>query len=197
MEQNQLYPERRFFDSEIRIETREDKTTQIVGHGAVFNSMSENLGGFREIILPGAFDGVLDNDVRALINHNSDMILGRTVSKTLRLSVDEKGLKYEIDPPATTYASNLLESLKRGDITQSSFAFNVDVDDWSEDKEGRVIRTIKKVKRLFDVSPVTFPAYPEADAAKRGYEDFLKSKKPIINPDEERVNEKFKNHKFI
>ena len=145
------------------------------------------------MILPGAFDEVLKDDVRALINHNSDMILGRTKSNTLRLSVDEKGLRYEIDPPATTYAANLLESLKRGDITQSSFAFNVDVDSWDEDSEGRVIRTIKKVRRLFDVSPVTFPAYPDADAAKRGYDEFMKSKEPKIDKELERIELRIKN----
>ncbi len=182
----------RYFDTEIRISTETEKP-MIVGHGAVFNSLSENLGGFREIIAPGAFDDVLGDDVRALINHNSDMILGRTKSNTLKLTVDERGLHYEIDPPATTYAANLLESLKRGDITQSSFAFNVDEDSWDEDKDGRVIRTIKKIKRLFDVSPVTFPAYPEADAAKRGYDAYIKSKAPVKDIENERIELRIKN----
>jgi uncharacterized protein len=165
----------RNYEYEVRIESREDKPV-IIGHGAVFNRMSENLGGFREQIDPKAFDEVLTNDVRALINHNSDKILGRTKSGTLRLSVDDTGLKYEIDPPDTSYAHDLLENLKRGDITQSSFGFSVEKDAWNEDADGGVVRTILKVARLYDVSPVTFPAYPDADVAMRGLEEFLNSK---------------------
>jgi len=177
--------ETRNFDFEIRIESREDKPV-IIGHGAVFNSLSENLGGFREQIDPKAFDDVLTNDVRALINHNSDKILGRTKSGTLRLSTDERGLFYEIDPPDTSYARDLIESLKRGDITQSSFAFSVEKDSWNEDGEGIPIRTINKVARLYDISPVTFPAYPDADAAKRSMDEFLQSKESEKNEQAEK-----------
>jgi uncharacterized protein len=177
--------ETRNFDFEIRIESREDKPV-IIGHGAVFNSLSENLGGFREQIDPKAFDEVLTNDVRALINHNSDKILGRTKSGTLRLSTDERGLFYEIDPPDTSYARDLIESLRRGDITQSSFAFSVEKDSWGEDSEGNYIRTINKVARLYDVSPVTFPAYPDADAAKRSMDEFLQSKESEKNEQAEK-----------
>lgn len=165
----------------------------IVGHGSVFNSMSENLGGFREIILPGAFDDVLKDDVRALVNHNSDKILGRTKSNTLVLTVDEKGLHYEITPPDTSYANDLLMSLERGDITQSSFGFIVDKDNWKEDTDGRVIREIIKIKRLYDVSPVTFPAYPDADAAKRGYDQFMKAKEPVKDVEKERIESRIIN----
>ena len=187
--------ERRYFETELKIETRDDKQKRIVGHGAVFNSFSENLGGFREIILPGAFDDVLTNDVRALFNHNSDKILGRTKSNTLALKVDQKGLYYEIIPPETSYANDLLTSLERGDITQSSFSFNVDKQNWKEDDEGRVVREIIKVKRLYDISPVTFPAYPEADSdvAKRGFQDYLKSKEPIKDSEKERIELRIKN----
>jgi hypothetical protein len=184
--------ERRYFETELKAETREGKETVIIGHGAVFNSLSENLGGFREMILPGAFDDVLKDDVRALFNHNSDKILGRTKSNTLVLTVDEKGLRYEITPPDTSYANDLLMSLKRGDITQSSFGFNIEKDNWKEDTDGRVIREIIKIKRLWDVSPVTFPAYPDADSdvAKRGYEQFLKSKESVITIDKEKIQER-------
>jgi len=143
-----------------------------VGYGAVFDSLSENLGGFREIIAPGAFDDVLGDDVRALINHDSNLILGRTTSKTLRLSVDAVGLRYEVDLPNTTYANDLAVVMERGDVNQSSFGFRVDKDSWDEDADGRIIRTIEKVSRLHDVSPVTFPAYPEATVAKRSLEQF-------------------------
>ena len=132
--------------------------------------MSEDLGGFREIIAPGAFDDVLENDVRALINHDGNLILARTTSGTLALSTDEKGLRYEFEIPESSYGKDLAVSMKRGDITQSSFAFTVADDSW-ETRDGMDVRTINKVKRLFDVSPVTYPAYPDADnlvIAQRG-----------------------------
>jgi len=152
--------EKRLFNIETRME--EGETMNVVGHASVYNTMSEDLGGFREIIAPGAFDDVLDNDVRALINHDGNLILARTTSGTLKLSTDEKGLKYEFDMPQTSYGKDLAISMKRGDVTQSSFAFTVENDNW-ETKDGMDVRTITKVKRLFDVSPVTYPAYPDAD----------------------------------
>ena len=168
--------ELRYFPTELRIEKREDGSTSVEGHAAVFDSLSENLGGFREIIHKGAFDEVLDDDVRALFNHDSNLILGRTKSGTLSISVDERGLVYRYDSPNTTYAQDLLISLERGDVSQSSFGFrvaNVDGSEWEEDEEtGALTRHIKKFSRLFDVSPVTFPAYPSTDVAKRSLEDW-------------------------
>lgn len=169
--------ESRCFKSEVRAEKREDKTV-VRGYAAKFDSLSENLGGFREIIAPGAFDDVLNNDVRALINHDSSLILGRTTAGTLRLSVDATGLQYEYDSPDTSYARDLLVSLERGDVDQSSFQFFVEKDDWNEDAEGRLIRTIQKVSRLLDVAPVTFPAYPDTTVAKRNMEEIQKQKHP-------------------
>lgn len=169
--------ESRCFKSEVRAEKREDKTV-VRGYAAKFDSLSENLGGFREIIAPSAFDDVLNNDVRALINHDSSLILGRTTAGTLRLSVDATGLQYEYDSPDTSYARDLLVSLERGDVDQSSFQFFVEKDDWNEDAEGRLIRTIQKVSRLLDVAPVTFPAYPDTTVAKRNMEEIQKQKHP-------------------
>jgi HK97 family phage prohead protease len=162
--------ERRYFKTEIKIERRKDGTASVEGHAAVFNQMSENLGGFREIIHDGAFDDVLKDDVRALFNHDSNLILGRSPG-TLDLSVDSRGLVFKYESPDTTYARDLLVSLDRGDISQSSFGFNiasVDGAEWVEDEEtGALTRHIKKFSRLFDVSPVTFPAYLQTDVAKR------------------------------
>lgn len=164
--------ERRTFEGDIRVERADGSAPRIIGHAAVFDLLSENLGGFREKIARGAFDGVLGDDVRALFNHESSLILGRT-PRTLSVAVDERGLRYEIEPPDTTTGRDLLVSLDRGDVTQSSFGFSVDEDRWDEDDEGRVVRTIMKVKRLYDVSPVTFPAYTDTDVAKREFRDFM------------------------
>tara|TARA_Y100000593_G_scaffold92142_1_gene182833 strand:- start:34 stop:675 length:642 start_codon:yes stop_codon:yes gene_type:complete len=168
MNQNKNNPEgieiRSFKASELRIENKESR--EVVGYGSVFNSLSENLGGFRELISENAFDSVLENDVRALFNHNPDYILGRSTAGTLSLSVDEKGLRYSVNIPETSYGNDLMVSLDRGDITQNSFGFIVEEDDWTQDEEGNTIRTIKKVSRLLDVSLVTYPAYPSAKIEK-------------------------------
>ena len=136
----------------------------VVGYGAVFNSESNDLGGFREYIAPGAFEGRLEDDVRFLINHDG-LPLARTTNGTLRLSVDEKGLKYEakLNPNVST-SRDLIELLKDGTINQSSFAFIVEDDSW-EVKDGTNYRTINKVSRLYDVSSVTYPAYDAASSS--------------------------------
>ena len=133
----------------------------IRGYAAVFNSPSEDLGGFIEYIAPGAFDNVMNDDVRGFYNHDWNYLLGRVSSGTLRLSLDEKGLAYEIDLPNTTYANDLVELMRRGDVNQSSFAFMIEADKW-ETKGKQNIRTITKVSRLIDVAPVVIPAYPAA-----------------------------------
>jgi HK97 family phage prohead protease len=156
--------EKRYFNIESRLDTKEGKDV-VIGHAAVFNSLSEDLGGFREKIQPGAFDDVLGNDVRAYFNHDPNYLLGRTEAGTLRLSVDETGLRYELDVPDTTAGRDLKENMRLGNITQSSFAFTIgkDGDAWERAENGADIRTIKKVKRLYDVSPVSLPAYPSAN----------------------------------
>lgn len=174
--------ERRSFTlDEIRVEKREDGSAKIVGHAAVFNQLSEDLGGFREQIAPGAFADALADDVRALFNHNPDYVLGRNLSKTLRMVEDSRGLAIEIDPPDTQVARDLMVSMARGDITQMSFGFSVrpNGQNWAKDDEGRVIRTLTKV-RLFDVSPVTYPAYPQTDVAVRSFSEYQES---IIQPE--------------
>ena len=150
---------RTFNVSDIEVRNDDGKNV-VVGYGAVFNSESNDLGGFVEYIAPGAFDGRLEDDVRFLINHDG-LPLARTTNNTLRLSVDERGLKYEADMPDTTLANDLMTLLRNGTISQSSFAFTVEEDSW-ENVDGRNIRTINKVSRLYDVSSVTYPAYNEA-----------------------------------
>lgn len=160
--------EKRHFACELRAEGED--SPEIRGYGAIFNSRSENLGGFREVIAPGAFDSVLDDDVRALFNHDENIILGRTKSGSLSLSVDSRGLSYVITPPNTATVRDLvLEPMRRGDINQSSFGFSVASggDQWEEDDDGVIVRTITKIKRLWDVSPVVFPAYSDTQVATR------------------------------
>lgn len=156
--------ESRTFKMEFRAD---EEGKKIEGYGAKFDSLSENLGGFREIIAKGAFDEVLKDDVRALINHDPNLLLARTKSGTLELNIDDSGLRYSLTAPNTGYANDLLESLQRGDLDQSSFAFSVDSDTWTEDDDGRSVRTINKVRNLFDVSPVTYPAYQDTTVAIR------------------------------
>jgi len=156
------FERRTFTTTEMRLDSKNDR--RVVGYASVFNSMSENLGGFRELISERAFDDVMEDSVVALINHDMNYPLARTDNGTLSLSVDSKGLRYSFDvPEGLSYGNDLLINLKAGNISQSSFGFIVEEDSW-ERKDGEHIRTIEKVARLIDVSPVTIPAYPEASA---------------------------------
>ena len=153
------------------VEAAQEESRMISGYAAVFDSDSEDLGGFTERIERGAFaEAIKVSDVRALFNHDNNMILARTASGTLRIYEDERGLKYEFEAPNTTAGNDVLQMIKRGDINQSSFGFTVEQDSWAK-RDGTTYRTIKKVKRLYDVSPVTFPAYPEASVAVRKLEE--------------------------
>ena len=146
---------------EFRMESAEQNGNTIRGYAAIYNSDSEWMGGFYEQIATGAFDGVMDNDVRAYFNHDENLLLGRVSSGTLRISTDKRGLFYEVDLPNTTYANDLAELMKRGDVNQSSFAFLIEKDRW-EQRDGTTYRIIEKVSRLLDVSPVSQPAYPDS-----------------------------------
>ena len=146
---------------EFRMENAEYEGNTIRGYAAVYNSDSEWMGGFYEQIARGAFDDVLDNDTRAYFNHDENLLLGRVSSGTLRIGTDARGLYYEVDLPNTSYANDLVELMKRGDVNQSSFAFLIDSDRW-EERDGKTYRIIEKVSRLLDVSPVSQPAYESA-----------------------------------
>ena len=166
----QIDIEKRIYGAmEIRAAASETGKRSVSGYGAVFNKRSEILydywvGSFREVIHPDAFKDADMSDVRALRDHNPTQILGRTKSGTLELVTDETGLHYRFDLPETTYANDLWESMQRGDVDQSSFAFTVAQDTWGEDSDGIPVRTITKIARVFDISPVTYPAYPDANS---------------------------------
>ncbi len=155
----------------------QDGQRHIVGYAAIFNTLSDDLGWFREKVDPGAFaDTIKTDDIRALWNHDSNFVLGRNTSGTLTLSEDERGLKIDVIPPDTQWARDLMTSIDRGDVTQMSFGFETLSDKWETvDKEE--IRTLIKV-RLYDVSPVTFPAYPNTEVALRSKEQFRKTAVP-------------------
>jgi HK97 family phage prohead protease len=155
--------ERRSVDTAFNISTSASGFT-FTGYAAKFDTRSHDLGGFVETIRSGAFGRAIreGQDVRALINHDPGLILGRTASGTLKLAEDSTGLHYEVDAPDTSYARDLSESMQRGDVTQSSFGFRVRQDDWQKEGRGR-LRTLLDVD-LTDVSPVTYPAYEDTES---------------------------------
>ncbi len=155
--------------AEVEVRTEADAPAMIRGYAAVIGQVSEDMG-FLEVIEPGAFDGVLGDDVRALWNHNAEKVLGRTKTGTLRIWADERGLGYEVELPDAQWARDALASVQRGDVDQSSFGFEVDEagQRWERLADGTPLRHIVRFKRLYDVSPVTFPAYQSTTAEARG-----------------------------
>lgn len=179
--------ERRFCPLEVRAvgESEDDGTPSIEGYAAVFNALSVEMWGFRERIAPGAFTETLEtDDIRSLWNHNSDFVLGRVKSGTLRLAEDDEGLRFDVEPPDTSWGRDALTSVRRGDVDQASFMFRTLEDDWSIDENEQLIRTLRKVK-LYEVSPVTFPAYPATQVSARGLE--LYGEKPEIPAEVQRA----------
>ena len=171
---------------ELRAAAEGEEPKKVFGYAAKFNSRSENLGSdshqFFEVLQPSAFDDVMNDDVRALFNHESSAILARSKNGvgSLQIGIDATGLWYEFEAPDTQVGRDLMTSIKRGDVDQSSFSFTVGKDgqEWTETRDGDgptiFTRTIKKVSRLYDVSPVTYPAYPDATVALRSLEEFRK-----------------------
>ena len=161
---------------ELRVvDSLSDESTEpaIDGYASVFDSWSEELGGnqpFRERVVKGAFEETIQNDdIRALFNHDPNYVLGRNKAGTLTLEEDDKGLHVRITPPDTQWAKDLLVSIKRGDITQMSFGFTVILDRWNYE-DNTDVRELLKVK-LYDVSPVTFPAYTQTECGIRSAYD--------------------------
>ncbi len=168
-------------DLEVRSEESEPK--KIRGYAAVFEKLSVPLWGFREKIAKGAFaESITKDDVRALWNHDPNYVLGRNKAGTLSMEEDDKGLKIEITPPDTQWARDLMTSIERKDVDQMSFGFETEVEEWDTSKEKNEIRTLKKVK-LFDVSPVTFPAYPQTSVGVRSAEEVYKKYKSELQED--------------
>lgn len=157
-----------------------EESRRIEGYALVFNSRSEDLGGFTEIIDAQAMEGVLDrSDVLALLNHDEGrgvLARFRNGGGSLELTVDEKGLRYAFEAPNTALGEEVLEGVRRGDISGSSFAFTVDTEEWTDEGDGRYLRTIKRFGNLFDVSPVYHPAYSATSVDSRGLDAILRKK---------------------
>lgn len=187
--------EKRVFTIEMRAAAEGDagdtKRT-VTGYAAVFNSPSEDMG-FIEYIEPGAFrEAIPKSDVRALFNHDPNYILARTASGTLQIEEDEKGLRYQFSIPDTSFGNDFAVMLQRGDVSQSSFSFTVKEQVWGENKRAdgstEYTRRIKKVERLYDVSPVTYPAYPDTEVALRSLNE---TQSEIPNPKSETPDPRF------
>jgi len=167
--------ERRAFTVEMRAETGADDRPRLVGYAAVFNQPAL-IWDFYEEIEPGAFRRALaeGQDVVALWNHDTNFVLGRISAGTLRLEEDSHGLRVEILPPETQWARDLMESIRRGDVSQMSFSFRVPEggDKWSTAADGKPVRRLLDVD-LYDVSPVTMPAYPQTEIGVRALESWL------------------------
>lgn len=184
---------RTFAVKELRAATKDEKPV-LEGFSSVFGAYSEDLGGFVEIIEPGFFDEVLGNDVRSLMNHDPNYVLGRTKSGTLEIEQREEGLFQRtyppiVDPEAAQWAKDLMVSIRRGDVDQQSFGFIVkstyrgdaeDGDEWYVMGD-KIIRRLKKggCKELLDVSVVTFPAYPQTNVSANTRSRFSEFKQSI------------------
>lgn len=187
--------ESRSFAGEVRASKEADKMT-IGGLAARFDSYT-NMGWYVEVIKRGFFDGMDTTKTAALKNHDSNMVLGRTINETLRLAVTDSGLEYEVDLPDTSTGRDTFAEVSRGDIYQSSFQFTVKEAIWREvDRSelagvlpddvldrlsygGKIdIRELVKGGTLYDVAPVTFPAYQDTTVAKRSHEEYRSSKEP-------------------
>jgi len=172
--------ERRYVPSvmePIELEERSAASPVIKGISPPFNSKSEDLGNFREVFAPTAFDKVVGRhrndprggmDVVALFDHDGQPI-GRTTNDTLKLSITERGLAYAISPPETTLGRDIVTLVRRGDLYGASFAFSVAPggEQWTQEADGSAVRTVSDVGALYDVSVVTRPAYPQSSAALR------------------------------
>ncbi len=174
-----MLKERRVFTVEVR---KSADGRKIHGTAVVFNQRSQNLGGFVEQIDPSAFDNCEMTDVCCLFNHDDNIVLGRTTSRTLTLSRTNAGLNFECDPPDTSYARDLAACMDRGDIDKCSFSFAVAPGgaDWSQDQAtGISVRTVKKIARLYDVSVVTSPAYTQTSSELRTAAEILAERSSV------------------
>ena len=190
----------RLYKADYHVTKDEDKQEKRVsGYAALFETDSRDLG-FVETISRDAFNDRLEDNVLLTFNHDPNLILDRNMGGTLKLSTDEKGLRYDAILPNTTTGNDVAELMKRGLLYESSFAFTVEEDDWS--KDGDITRReIKKIGRLVDVSIVGVGAYANTDVALRSKEAFLESEAdleetPQVEEVKQKVEESFDDSKL-
>lgn len=156
-------------DKELRlgqVEAVQDEELVVEGYALKFNTVSEDLGGFVETIVPSALENTDLSDVRCFVDHDTSKILGRTTSNTLQISVDDIGLKVRCELPNTTLGKDTYESIKRGDLNQMSFAFELAQEgDRVSVTDGGYLRELTNIKRISEVSIVSIPAYRDTDIA--------------------------------
>lgn len=166
-------------------DAKTDQGKHLTGYAIVFNSPSKDLGGFKEVIAPGALDDVDLSDVYLVNNHDMSQVLASTKAGTLKLDVDDKGLHFDADLTDTTPADDVYKNVKAGNLSAMSFSFIAadDGDDFTKDDSGQVIRTIKTVKSLFDVSTVAIPAYDSTNVSvdKRSYTAWMADQQEKTN----------------
>ena len=174
MEIDKVIEEREVRATPYKVVVAED-SRHVEGYALLFDVESTDLGGFTEVIAPGALDGVIEkSDVLAVLNHNPNrgvLARFRKGGGSLALTIDQKGLKYSFEAPNTEVGNELIEALKRGDIDASSFCFTTEIDKWEERKDNTWLRTVEKIKHLYDVSPVYNEAYKGTTVALRSLEE--------------------------
>jgi len=188
--------ETRIYNGNLEVRMDEDsKENKVTGYAALFDTDSRDLG-FRETISKEAFNGRLEDNVILTLNHDPNLLLDRNIGGTLRLSVDERGLRYDATLPNTTTGKDVAELMKRGLLYESSFAFTVEEDDWSKDGN-TTRRQINKIGRLVDVSIVGVAAYADTNVALRSKETFENNiKKEEVSEVKQKQEESFDDSKL-
>jgi len=179
--------EKRFLSSSVEVRSEEGKPNVVEGYAAVFDDETVIGGAFAERVARGAFDGADMSNTVALFNHNIDQPLAR-VGRGLELEVDERGLKYRFELGNQSYAKDLAENIRMGNVSTSSFGFTVREDEWERRDDGVNLRTIKEVGLLFDVSPTTQGAYPTTEVGLRSMELALANEE-VMSIEQEEVRE--------
>lgn len=178
---------------QVQVTGEDEEKRTVEGYALLFGVSSDGLS-FEEVIERGALDGVVNkSDVFALMNHNhSRGILARSSKGkgSLSLSIDEKGLKYRFEAPKTALGDELLENIRRGEICESSFCFDVEKDTWEKKSNGKWKRTVSKIGNLYDVSPVYNAAYSATSVYMRGKEQV---EEELSRQDEENLKEYYSN----
>ncbi|WP_353418123.1 HK97 family phage prohead protease (plasmid) [Staphylococcus delphini] len=178
-----------------QIETTNDDGMVVEGYAIIFDTLSDDLGGFREVISPNALSDVDVSDVKCLINHDFNRIVGRTQAGTLSLEVDDKGLYFKCYFPNTSYARDIYENIKAGNVNQCSFFYTLPIQDdtariWSK-VNGEYVQTINKIDKLIEVSIVTMPAYQNTSVVVgqrgKGLDKFKQLEKIKLEIDLERL----------